>query len=215
MGSVFNPDELEAMARETGFYIRKSKVNPSVFFDLLMYDMSSGASKSLSQLSIEARSEHDIGVTKQGIDKKFNEHTLSFLKKLIETQLSVELDLNIDAGWLRSFNRVPIKDGTRFSLPEEYKDYLPGSGGSGSKAGACIQFEFDLKPDVLLRLILQHPKYLRKLCRARWKHAPNSGFRFHKPSTSAEYAAKAQNISIGATLSGSTSSTLHECRQSF
>lgn len=107
--------------------------------------MSSGASKSLSQLSIEARSEHDIGVTKQAIDKKFNEHTLSFIKKLIEKQLSVELDLNIDAGWLSSFNRVPIKDGTRFHLPEEYKDYLPGSGGSGSKAGACIQFEFDLK----------------------------------------------------------------------
>ncbi len=116
-----------------------------MFFDLLMYDMSAGASKSLNQLSIEARSEHDIGVTKQAIDKKFNEHTLSFIKRLIEKQLSVELDLNIDAGWLRSFNRVPIKDGTRFQLPQEYKDYLPGSGGSGSKAGACIQFEFDLK----------------------------------------------------------------------
>lgn len=145
MAEVFTSEELEATARETGFYRRESKVKPAVFFDLLMYDMSSGASKSLSQLSIEARSEHDIGVTKQAIDKKFNEHTLSFIKKLIEKQLSVELDLNIDAGWLSSFNRVPIKDGTRFHLPEEYKDYLPGSGGSGSKAGACIQFEFDLK----------------------------------------------------------------------
>lgn len=145
MAEVFTSEELEATARETGFYRRESKVKPAVFFDLLMYDMSSGASKSLSQLSIEARSEHDIGVTKQAIDKKFNEHTLSFLKKLIEKQLSVELDLNIDAGWLSSFNRVPIKDGTRFHLPEEYKNYLPGSGGSGSKAGACIQFEFDLK----------------------------------------------------------------------
>ena len=47
-----------------------------------MYDMSSGESKSLNQLSIEARSEHDIGVTKQGIDKKFNEHTLSVLKEV-------------------------------------------------------------------------------------------------------------------------------------
>jgi hypothetical protein len=116
-----------------------------VFFDLLMYDMSSGKSKSLNQLSIEARSEHDIGVSKQGIDKKFNEHTLGFLKSLIEKQLSVELGLKIEAGWLSSFNRVTIKDGTRFSLPEEYKDYLSGSGGSGSKSGACLQFEFDLK----------------------------------------------------------------------
>lgn len=116
-----------------------------MFFDLLMYDISSGNSKSLNQLSIEARSEHDIGVTKQGIDKKFNEHTLGFLMSLIEKQLSVELDHQIDAGWLSSFKRVTIKDGTRFNLPEEYKDYFPGSGGSGSCAGACLQFEFDFK----------------------------------------------------------------------
>ncbi len=145
MEDVFTAEELEATGRETGFYKRKSKVKPSVFFDLLMYDMSSGTSKSLNQLSIEARSEHDIGITKQGIDKKFNEHTLQFLKTLIEKQLSVESDLLIDAGWLSSFDSVTIKDGTRFSLPEEYKDYLPGSGGSGSNAGACIQFEYDLK----------------------------------------------------------------------
>lgn len=145
MGDIFTSEELEATARETGFYIRKSKVTPSVFFDLMMYDMSSGKSKSLNQLSVEARSEHDIGVTKQGLDKKFNEHTLEFLKSLIEKQLSVELDHQIDAGWLSSFKRVTIKDGTRFNLPEEYKDHFPGSGGSGSSAGACLQFEFDLK----------------------------------------------------------------------
>jgi Transposase DDE domain len=125
-----------------------------VFFDLLMYDMSSGKPKSLNQLSIEALSEHDIGVTKQGIDKKFNVHTQEFLKNLIEKQLSVELDQQIDVGWLSSFNRVTIKDGTRFNLPEDYKDYLPGSGGSGSKAGACLQFEFDLKSGHVIDLNL-------------------------------------------------------------
>ena len=69
----------------------------------------------------------------------------AFLKNLIEKQLSVELNQQIEAGWLSSFNRVIIKDGTRFDLPEEYKDYLPGSGGSASKAGICLQFEYDLK----------------------------------------------------------------------
>jgi hypothetical protein len=142
---VFTPEELEATARETGFCKRKSKVTPPMFFDLMMYDMSSGESKSLNQFTIEASSVHDILVTKQGIDKRFNEHTQLFLKKLIERQLSVELDLHLEAGWLSSFNRVPIKDGTRFNLPEEYMEYMPGSGGSGSRAGACIQFEFDLK----------------------------------------------------------------------
>ena len=142
---VFTADELIAAAKEAGFYKRRSKVNPSSFFDLLMYDISSGRNKSLNQLAIEARSEHGISVTKQGLDKKFNDHTLAFLKLLIEKQLSQELDHQIEAGWLSSFSRVTIKDGTRFGVQEDYKNRFPGSGGSGSKAGACIQFEYDLK----------------------------------------------------------------------
>jgi hypothetical protein len=120
----------------------------------MMYDVSSGITKSLNQLAIEAKSEHDIGVSKQGIDKKFNDHTINFLKLLIEKQLTVELDHQIEAGWLSPFNRVTIKDGTRFKLPEDYKDYLPGSGGSASKAGACLQFDFDFKSGHVIDLSL-------------------------------------------------------------
>ena len=120
----------------------------------MMYDVSSGITKSLNQLVIEAKSEHDIGVSKQGIDKKFNDHTINFLKLLIEKQLTVELDHQIEAGWLSPFNRVTIKDGTRFKLPEDYRDYLPGSGGGASKAGACLQFDFDLKSGHVIDLSL-------------------------------------------------------------
>lgn len=119
-----------------------------------MYDVGSGSPRSLNQFVIEAMSEHDIGITKQGIDKKFNDNTLSFLRQLIEMQLSVELDNQIEAGWLYPFNRVTIKDGTRFDLPEEYREYLPGSGGNASKAGACLQFEFDIKSGHIIDLSL-------------------------------------------------------------
>ena len=55
---------------------------------------------------------------------------------------------------MSSFNRVTIKDGTRFDLPEEYKNYLAGSGGSASEAGACLQFEYDLKSGHIIDLDL-------------------------------------------------------------
>jgi hypothetical protein len=151
---VFAPEELSRVARETGFCKRVSKMSPSSFFDIMMYDTSSGNINSLNQLAIEAHSEHDIGITKQGIDKRFNDHTVGFLKHLIEMQLSVKLDQQIDAGWLSSFDRVLIKDGTRFNLPEAYQAFLPGSGGSGSKAGACLQMEYDFKSGSITDLCL-------------------------------------------------------------
>ena len=142
---VFTPDELMSAAKDTGFCKRKSKLNPFVFFDLLMYDSSSAKSKSLNQLAVESISAHDISISKQGIDKRFNNQAVDFLKILIEKQLSVELRQQIEPGWLSLFNRVIIKDSTRFEIPEVYKDYLPGTGGSSSKAGACLQFEYDIK----------------------------------------------------------------------
>lgn len=129
-----------------------------MFFDLLMYDISSGKSKSLNQLAIETKSEHEIDVSKQGIDKRFNDQALTFLKVLIEKQLSLKLGKELDAGWLSSFNRVIIKDGTRFDLPEEYKNFLAGSGGSASQAGACLQFEYDLKSGHITDLSLTPAK---------------------------------------------------------
>lgn len=129
-------------------------MRPGSFFDIMMYDASSCKLNSLNQLAIEAQSEHDIGITKQGIDKRFNNHTLDFFKHLIEIQMSVKLDQQIDAGWLGSFDRVLIKDGTRFKLPEAYQDLLPGSGGSGSKAGACLQLEYDFKSGSITDLTL-------------------------------------------------------------
>jgi hypothetical protein len=149
---TFSADELESIAKQTGFMKRKSKVNPVSFFDLLLYQMSSGKSKSLNQLSIEFESSTGIDVSKQGIDKRFNDQAINFLKRLIEKQLSIEISHEIDTQWLSKFNRVLIKDGTRFDLQDDYKDILPGSGGCASKAGACIQFEFDMKKGSIIQL---------------------------------------------------------------
>ena len=154
MEEVFSFDELMTAARETGFCKRESKLNPFVFFDLLMYDSSSAKCKSLNQLAIESLSTHDIGVSKQGIDKRFNNQAVDFLKILIEKQLSVELGQQINPGWLSLFDRVIIKDSTRFDLPPKYQNQLPGTGGSASKAAACLQFEYDIKSGSITDLSL-------------------------------------------------------------
>jgi hypothetical protein len=143
-----------AAARKAGFYKRESKMTPYAFIDILIGYASSEKSKSLSQLAVEALSEHDIEISKNGIDKRFNTNTVDFLNLLFERLLKVKLCQQIEAGWLNTFNRVLIKDGTRFDLPEEYQEHLAGCGGSGSKAGACLQFEYDLKGGSILDLNL-------------------------------------------------------------
>jgi hypothetical protein len=117
-----------------------------------MYDVGSGKSKSLNQLIIEAKSEHGIEISKQGLDKKFNYGVIDFVKRLIGKQLSVRINHQIESEWLKKFSRVILKDGTRFDIPDKFKDILPGSGGSASKAGACIQFEYDLKTGSIIQL---------------------------------------------------------------
>ena len=54
MEEVFSSDELKSAARETGFCKRESKLNPFVFFDLLMYD-SSSASKTAAGSALSQR----------------------------------------------------------------------------------------------------------------------------------------------------------------
>ena len=143
-----------AAARESGFCKRESKMTPGAFIDILMGDAGSTRSKSLNQLAVDALSEHGIGISKSGIDKRFNNHTLDFLERMLKKLLQVKLGQQIEAGWLSAFNRVVIKDGTRFDLPEEYQEHLAGAGGSSSKAAACLQFEYDLKGGSILDLTL-------------------------------------------------------------
>lgn len=117
-----------------------------------MYDISSGNSKSLNRLAIEAGSEHGLEISKQGIDKRYSDSAIAFMGRLIEKAMAAEINNQIDSDWLKNFNRVKIKDATRFDVNEQYEDILPGSGGSASKAGVCLQFEFDMKQGKIIQL---------------------------------------------------------------
>jgi len=102
-------------------------------------------------MTIEILAEYDVNISKQGIDKRFSDNAVSFIKTLFERYLSSQIrQSGIDEGWLGQFNHVRIKDSTKFDVPEEFHELLPGSGGSASKAGVCIQYEFDAKSGKIL-----------------------------------------------------------------
>jgi hypothetical protein len=116
-----------------------------MFFDSLLYDATSMTTKSYNQMAIEAKSVHKVDISKQGIDQRFNESALKYIQSLLSKVLTTQVSQFIDIGWLNLFNRVNVKDSSKFDLPSKLKDMLPGFGGSASEAGACIQYEFELK----------------------------------------------------------------------
>jgi len=116
-----------------------------MFLDSLLYDAVSSNTKSLNALSINAKGKYNIEITKQGIDQRYTPEGVKYVQTLCATLLSAQLNRSIEVGWFSEFERVLIKDSTKFELSGNLAKQLPGTGGSASKAGVCIQYEFDIK----------------------------------------------------------------------
>lgn len=124
---------------------RLSKYTPIMFIDSLFYDACSEVAKSLNSLSTYINKKYKVKISKQGIDNRYNHQAIKYVQSLIGETLSNQVNSSIEAGWLKTFKRILIKDSTKFDVSDNLAKQLPGFGGSASKAGVCIQYEFDLK----------------------------------------------------------------------
>lgn len=96
-------------------------------------------------MAIETKSVHNIDISKQGIDYRFNVSAIKYIQSLISRILSNQVSEMIETSWFNFFSRVIIGDSSRIDLPKRLKDWLPGFGGASSEAGTSIQYEFELK----------------------------------------------------------------------
>lgn len=96
-------------------------------------------------MAIETKSVHNIDISKQGIDYRFNGSAIKYIQSLVSKILSNQISEMIETSWFNFFSRVILGDSSRIDLPERLKDWLPGFGGGSSKAGTSIQYEFELK----------------------------------------------------------------------
>ena len=119
---------------------------PSMFLDILLQSASVNGQFSLARFSGEAALIHDVSISKQAFDYRFDDNAVSFVKGVLDEVISNQIDTPLDPKFLEKFKKVKIKDATRFDLPNRLKEYFPGFGGKfTSEAGATIQYEFDLK----------------------------------------------------------------------
>lgn len=85
-------------------------------------------------------------VTKQSLHSRFNQKAVRFLKACLDHLLSRKISYEGEVGLLKShFNRIRIKDSTKFALPDAFAADYKGYGGPlhNSSSMISIQYEYD------------------------------------------------------------------------
>jgi hypothetical protein len=144
-----------AAAKVCGFCCRERTIDAYAFFDVLLYCANRESESSLSFMATRLQERHGIEVSKQAIDKRFNEKCVKFvslvLGEVLRDRYKECLCAYGDTIFL-PFKHVRIKDSTKFQLPAAMQQDFPGTGGCASKAGVSIQFEYDIKNGDILSM---------------------------------------------------------------
>ncbi len=101
-------------------------------------------SPSLTDYCIDFQHNSDKSISKQGIDKRFNENLKTMLKKLVEEVMAKQISRKANLkGIGKHFTEIRLMDSTEFKLSKNVAGKFPGYG-PGREAIAQIQFEYDL-----------------------------------------------------------------------
>lgn len=142
---MLSPEVIIAIAKEERFIQRDSKINAMTFLKMIFFDHLQNEQPSLQEHAFGIYDDQNIKITKQAIDKRFNDKAVNFIKKLFEKFLDHRVDrgsISSDLG--KSFSGIRIMDSTEFKLPASLLQAFPGYSGDGTAACAAIQFEYDV-----------------------------------------------------------------------
>jgi hypothetical protein len=132
------------LARQHKFVQRSSTLKAHHFVDLLMFSNKPASESSLEDLVNDFCEQYGLSISKQSLQDRFNEFAVSFMSALVEVQLSRKLPVVEKTDAYHHFNRLRVKDSTRYTVPKEYASTYKGQGGIGTSAQISIQYEYDL-----------------------------------------------------------------------
>src|SRR3972149_4144207 len=137
----FFGQDIERIARETGFVERASKLSGLVFLQAMVFGCIEHAVISLAQIA-QACLDIDVEISAQGIDNRINENSVSFLRQIFAKAMEF-FRHEQPLPFLEQFSHVYLVDSSQIAMPESMAELYPGSGGNGPKASLKIQLVFD------------------------------------------------------------------------
>jgi hypothetical protein len=111
-----------------------------------MYGFQIGQNFSLLDMASSLFRDFRLKITKQSLHNRFTENAVEFLKSCLDHLVAQKIRYGGDRGILKShFNRVRIKDSTKFALPDCFSAKYKGYGGAlaNSSSMISIQYEYD------------------------------------------------------------------------
>jgi hypothetical protein len=135
-----------AVARETGFQKRASKLRPEQFAQAVVMGWLANPDCSLDELA-QTAAQVNAPVSAQAIDQRFTPQAVEFFKQLLLAAVRsvVRAHDPLTAALLNRFSQVCLQDSTIISLPPEFEDQYRGCGGSNQETGkAALKFQLRL-----------------------------------------------------------------------
>jgi hypothetical protein len=146
IANFFSADEIEAMARESGFVKRRSPVTGMRFLVTFTTGLLNTPDGTLAQLAAFLGGTCGAGVSAQAVDQRTNSLAREFLDRCLAAALKMAAAIRSDADeFLRVFAHLYVIDSTNFSLYPALAEAFKGNGGGASAAAMRIQFLFDYR----------------------------------------------------------------------
>lgn len=111
-----------------------------------MFSYRRGKFFSLLDMSSFLFEQFGVSITKQSLHDRFTAQAVVFLKRCFDILLFQKIRYQGDRKLLKSyFNRIRIKDSTKYSLPDNFSEKYRGYGGALSQSSSMIsiQYEYD------------------------------------------------------------------------
>jgi len=156
----FFNEKADEISDEVGFIKRKRKLRGSSFIKAIVFG-NIGVDNCSIETMCQLLNEDSIKITKQGLDWRFAEEAVEFMRRMYnESLLIFRNSLQIDCKILKQFKSVKLLDSSYISLPNNMENMYKGYGTSYSdyesnaKSGIKLQILFDYLNQTLDQLNL-------------------------------------------------------------
>jgi hypothetical protein len=143
---TFTQQEIQKLAADSKYYRRaNTKLCGYTFLQLVLFNSQSLMSDTLDDLTGILEKEHDVDLSKQALNDRFNSFAVDFLKSVFTELLNKRIPKEPIINLRTTFNRILIKDSTAFGINKELKALYPVSNDpNDTRAAVRIQFEYDV-----------------------------------------------------------------------